>query len=132
MKIGAHESVSGGMHRAIERATQDGCESVQVFVKNQKRWTQRAWTDEEAATFRTAYEDSDLEGLMAHAGYLINLCTDKPDTLHKAKLALADELTRCAQLGVPYLVMHPGSHVGQGEEVGLERIARNLAYTSSK
>jgi deoxyribonuclease-4 len=126
VKIGAHESASGGLHRAVERAIADNCESVQVFVKNNNRWKQRDWREDEIETFRKAYDESGLEGLVAHTSYLINLCSDKDATIEKSIDALEDELDRCAKLGVPYLVMHPGSHVGQGEEEGIKLIAENL------
>jgi deoxyribonuclease-4 len=126
MLLGAHESAAGGPHKAIARALESGCESLQIFVKNNNRWSQRAWKPAEAERFRQDFEDSGLGGLMAHAAYLINLCSPNEATVEKSVAALADELSRCAQLGVPYLVMHPGSPVDQGEEVGLELIARNL------
>ena len=126
MKIGAHESASGGLHRAVKRAVADKCEAVQVFVKNNNRWTQRAWREDEVEAFRKAYDESGLQGLVAHTSYLINLCSSNEETVTKSIDALEDELARCAELGVPYLVMHPGSHVGQGEEDGLKLIAENL------
>ena len=126
MHVGAHESASGGLHKAVERAQEDRCEAIQLFVKNNTRWFQRAWKPKEIQAYRTAYTESDLQGSMAHAAFLINLCTDTKDTLKKSIVALADELDRCALLGLPYLVMHPGSHKGQGEAEGLEQIAKNL------
>lgn len=126
MLIGAHESVSGGLFKAVGRAEDDGCESVQVFVKNNNRWSQRQWRQDEIDKFINTYHASSLQGVMAHTGYLINLCSAKQETIEKSINALADELNRCAQLGIPLLVMHPGSHVGQGEEKGLELIAENL------
>lgn len=132
MYIGAHESASGGVHKAVERAVESGCESVQVFVKNNNRWAQRDWRPDEIQAFRDAYASSGLHGIQAHAGYLINLATDREDVLEKSLDALADELTRCAQFGIPYLVMHPGSHVGQGEEVGLRLIAERAAQVYAR
>lgn len=126
MFIGAHESAAGGPYRAVERAVEDGCESLQLFTKNNNRWSQRMWTDEEAEQFRETYAGSDLEGLMAHSAYLINLCSSTESTVEKSREALADELDRCQLLGIPYLVLHPGSHTGRGEEEGLELVAENI------
>ena len=126
MYIGAHESAAGGPHTAVDRALQDGCEALQLFTKNNNRWSQRMWTDEEAAQFRQAYAGSGLDGLLSHSAYLINLCSKSESTVDKSRRALADELTRCALLGIPYLVLHPGSHTGQGEERGLDLILENL------
>ncbi|QDG54054.1 deoxyribonuclease IV [Persicimonas caeni] len=126
MYVGAHESASGGPYTAVERALDDECEALQLFTKNNNRWTQRMWTEEEAAQFRQHYAKSGLKGVMSHSAYLINLCSKTAKTVEKSKVALADELTRCAMLGIPYLVLHPGSHTGQGEEAGLRLIAENL------
>lgn len=126
MRIGAHESAAGGPYTAVERALDDGCESLQIFVKNNNRWKQRMWTEDEAKQFRDAYAESGLGGLMAHTAYLINLCSKTESVVEKSVVALADELTRCAMLGVPGLVMHPGSHCGAGEQEGLEKIVANL------
>lgn len=126
MLIGAHESASGGPYRAVERAVEDDCESLQLFTKNNNRWSQRMWTDEEAETFRETYASSPLQGLMAHSAYLINLCSSTESTIEKSREALADELTRCQKLEVPYLVLHPGSHTGRGEEEGLALVAENI------
>ncbi|MFW5966039.1 MAG: deoxyribonuclease IV [Persicimonas sp.] len=126
MYLGAHESAAGGPHTAVGRALDDGCEALQIFTKNNNRWNQRMWTEEEAEQFRSAYAESGLDGLVSHSAYLINLCSKSDSTVEKSRNALADELTRCALLGVPYLVLHPGSHTGQGEEVGIEMIVENL------
>jgi deoxyribonuclease-4 len=126
MIIGAHESASGGPYRAVERAVADGCESLQLFTKNNNRWDQRMWNDEEARRFRETYEESPLEGLMAHSSYLINPCSSSEETIAKSREAIADELTRCQKLGIPGLVVHPGNHTGRGVEEGIELIAENV------
>ncbi len=126
MYIGAHTSASGGLFKAVQRALDDGCESLQVFVKNNNRWAQRDWREDEIEKFINAYEGSGLKGLTAHTSYLINLCSNNPETVKKSKDALEDELNRCAQLKIPYLVMHPGSHMKEGEAKGLQTIVKNL------
>lgn len=125
MYIGAHESAAGGPYKAVDRALEDECASLQLFTKNNNRWNQRMWTDEEAEKFRQRFEESGIQGLMSHTSYLINLCSKTESTVEKSVEALADELTRCAKLGIPYLVLHPGSHTGQGEKKGLELIVEN-------
>ncbi len=116
MLIGAHESASGGPHRALERAYTDGCESVAMFVKNQHRWEQRAWTDEEVERFRAHDAEHPID-VVAHAAYLINLCSPTADVVDKSIAGLADELARCEQLGVPSLVFHPGAPGAKASEV---------------
>lgn len=126
MLLGAHESAAGGPHRALERAAADGCEAVALFVKNQHRWQQRAWTDEEVEKYHVAAEAYDIEAV-AHAAYLINLCSPTASVVEKSIAALADELGRCQVLGVPSLVFHPGSPGAGGSEVdGVAEIGRSL------
>lgn len=111
MYLGAHESAAGGPYRAVARAVDDICESLQLFVKNNNRWSQRPWRDDEAEKFRSRYAQSDLHHVIAHAAYLLNPCSPRDDVRQKTRDALADELRRCQQLGVSALVMHPGSSV---------------------
>jgi deoxyribonuclease-4 len=118
--------VAGGLTAAIERAEELGCTAIQIFVKNASQWRGKEMTDEEAEAFRTAHAGSRVGPLMAHASYLINLCAGGPELLEKSRAALADELTRCARLGVGGLVVHPGAHVGAGEDAGIECVAASL------
>lgn len=124
--LGAHVSVAGGMPTAIERATQLGCTAIQIFVKNGNQWRWREVGPEEAADFRAAHAASRVGPLLAHASYLINLCATDPALLLRSREALADELARCARLGVEGLVLHPGAHLGAGEEAGMDVVAASL------
>src|SRR3954471_4605998 len=98
--LGAHMSVAGGLPLAMERATTLGCTAAQVFVKNASQWRWREVGDEEVAAFRAAHAASPVGPLVAHASYLINLCTTDPSLLERSREALVDELSRCARLGV--------------------------------
>ncbi|HEV7508237.1 MAG TPA: deoxyribonuclease IV [Thermoanaerobaculia bacterium] len=124
--LGAHVSVAGGMPTAIERATVLGCTAAQVFVKNANQWQGRELSEAEVASFRAARAASQVGPLVAHASYLINLCSADPALLARSREALADELSRCARLGIDGLVLHPGAHLGAGEEVGIARVAESL------
>jgi deoxyribonuclease IV len=124
--LGAHCSVAGGMPNAIGRASSLGCTAAQVFVKNAAQWKGKELGEEEVATFRAAHAESAVGPLVAHASYLINLCSADSALLARSREALADELTRCARLGVGGLVLHPGAHLGAGEEAGVERVAASL------
>jgi len=103
-----------------------GCEALQIFVKNASQWRGRALSEDEAEAFRAAHAASPVGPLVAHASYLINLAATDPKILAASRAALADELARCARLGVAGLVVHPGAHLGAGEEAGIERIAESL------
>src|SRR3954464_932398 len=124
--LGAHCSVAGGMPNAIARATSLGCTAAQVFVKNAAQWRGRELVEEEVAAFRAAHAASAVGPLVAHASYLINLCSADSGLLARSREALADELARCARLGVGGLVLHPGAHLGAGEEAGIDRVAASL------
>ncbi len=131
-RLGAHVSTAGGVSRAFGRAQDIGCDALQVFVKNASTWRAKPLADAEVAAFRAAHASVAGPGadaplpVVAHASYLINLCSNKPDVHERSQAALLDELARCTQLGVPGLVLHPGAHLGAGEDAGLEGIARAL------
>ncbi|NOR26012.1 MAG: deoxyribonuclease IV [Desulforhopalus sp.] len=124
--LGAHESVAGGLHLAFERIERVGGEALQIFTRNQRQWHPAELGVEEIELFKKAHEKSGGMPVASHASYLVNLATGKDELLDKSVHNLSLELTRCAQLGVPYLVLHPGSHGGDGVEVGLERFTRGL------
>ncbi len=123
--LGAHVSVAGGAHKAFGRGRDIGCEAIQIFVKNANRWRAKPLDEAKISAFRDAHQ-ADPVPVVAHGSYLINLCSTNPETLERSLVALADELERCTLLGVPGLVLHPGAHLGAGEEVGLAGIARAL------
>ena len=123
--LGAHVSAAGGLHKAFKRGQALGCDALQIFVKNANRWHAKPLTDEAVAQFQQAHEQEPLP-VIAHASYLINLCSSNPETAEKSRRALADELLRCTALGVEGLVLHPGAHLGQGVQEGLEQVARTL------
>jgi deoxyribonuclease-4 len=114
------------MVNAFDRAGELGCDAMQIFVKNASQWRGREMVDDEVAAFRGAHEASAVGPLVAHASYLINLAATDPVILEKSLDALTDELLRCSRLGVQGLVLHPGAHLGAGEEAGIEKVAASL------
>ena len=126
-RFGAHTSIAGGLHLALERATALGCDSVQIFLRNNLRWRARARTPEELEQFRETLAASELEPVVAHAIYLINLASPEKEVRAQSIEAFAEELARCHEAGIPYLVLHPGSHKGEGLEEGIARIARTIS-----
>ena len=126
-RLGAHCSTSGGLPRAIERAVDLESTALQLFVKSARQWSARPIDPADVAAFREAAERTGLAPFtLAHASYLINLASPDAALWNRSIDAFGVELERCAQLGVPYLVIHPGSHVGSGEAKGLARVARAL------
>jgi deoxyribonuclease IV len=127
MRIGAQMSTAGGIHRAYERGQETGCESILLFTKSNRQWAARPLTGDDIARFEAATAEFDqIFPVAAHASYLINIASDKPDLWEKSRQALKIELERAGQLGIPYLTFHPGAYVDTDEETGLANIARGL------
>lgn len=125
-RLGAHVSVAGGLERAFSRAEDLGCRAAQIFVKSPNRWRGRALEAEEVASFSSARSRWGSGPVVAHAAYLINLAATDPGVLERSREALGDEIDRSRRLGLDALVVHPGAHVGAGEEAGLETVAESL------
>lgn len=124
--IGAHMSIAGGVAEALSRGRATGCECVQIFTKSSRQWVSRPYTKDEIDAFKAALGASCVRMVVAHDSYLLNLGAPD-DKLRKRSVAgLIDELERCETLGVPYLIAHPGAHVGSGEAAGIAAIARSL------
>lgn len=124
--LGAHVSVAGGFVEGLRRGAGLACDALQIFVKSPSQWQSKPLLPEDASAFRAAHAASAIGPVVAHAAYLINLAAPDPQILAKSRAALADELRRCEALGVPALVVHPGAHMGAGEEAGLAAIAGSL------
>jgi len=121
--IGVHVSIAGGIDLSVSRAEALGCTAMQIFTKNASQWRAKPLAVTEARAFHRALAASKIRSVIAHDSYLINLASPPGETRNKSLAAFGDELERCALLGVPYLVMHPGAHLGDGEETGIARVA---------
>lgn len=126
MMLGAHMSVSGGLHKAYERGKLAGCQTMQIFTKNERQWKGKPLTDEDLAVWQEAREaHRHLIGpVLTHDSYLINLANPSDEAWEKSLDAFRDEIERNTRLNIPYLVTHAGAHMGSGEEAGLARIAQ--------
>jgi deoxyribonuclease-4 len=129
--LGAHMSISGGLHLAIDRAVAAGCNVLQIFTRNSNQWKGKPVSDGDAALFRTKFAASGLHEVISHDIYLINLAAPAGETREKSLVAFRDELETCARLGITKVVMHPGSHLADPPEVGLARVieAFDLLFT---
>jgi deoxyribonuclease IV len=119
-------SIAGGVNMAIERARSIGCTAMQMFVKNNMQWFARPLTPEEARTFLEHQQRGELLSVFAHANYLINLAATNGQFHANSIRSLSEELVRADQLELPFLVLHPGAHLGAGEEAGLEKIIESI------
>ncbi len=125
-KFGAHMSIAGGCFRCMEWGQQAGCEVVQLFSKNERQWLGKPLMDDDIARFTDARTRTNVHPVMIHDSYLINLSSPNDELWEKSINAFRDEMLRARSLGVPYLNMHPGSHVGSGEQEGLDRMVEAL------
>ena len=125
-------SIAGGVHMAIERGRSIHCTAIQMFVKNNMQWFARPLRKEEIRDFLNHAQRGELLSIFAHANYLINLAATNPQFRANSLHALAEELTRANQLELPFLVLHPGAHLGAGEEAGLEKIAKSIDRVLAK
>lgn len=124
--FGSHLSISGGMHDALLRAEELGFDTVQVFTKNQQQWTCKPLESAAIGDWKSHCGRLKFEHTVSHDSYLINLGSPDEALWEKSIALFVEELTRCDVLGIPYLVTHPGAHVGSGEEAGLRRVATGL------
>jgi len=123
--LGAHTSTSGGVSQAIVRAQTCGFTAAQIFVKNNKQWFAPPLNAEEISAFRAERKASGIF-FFAHNSYLVNLASQDAEMFSTSVRAMTAELERAEALGLPFIVMHPGSHGGAGEEAGLKRIVQGL------
>jgi deoxyribonuclease-4 len=130
--LGAHQSIAGGVENSLARGQEVGCDTIQIFVKTPNRWASKPLAKENVVAFREAVAETGIWPVFAHSLYLINLATPDDALWQKSIDALVDDLERCEQLGLPGLVLHPGSHMGSGEETGIARIAAALDATHDR
>lgn len=116
----------GGIWQALERGAALGCEIVQLFVKNNMQWSGRPHSPENCARFAQQLSAGRFACVFGHTGYLINLAAPASENRDKSIQSLIQEINLAASLGLPFLVMHPGSHLGKGEAKGLRSIVAGL------
>ncbi len=136
-------SVAGGFYRAVERAAAESCDCVQVFTTPPRQWPKglagttssaenanrlraKSISPDEVDRFRQALADCSITHPLSHSSYLINLASPDPALWKKSLEAFVIELRRADQLGIPYVVLHPGAHMGAGEEAGIRKVCRAL------
>jgi len=126
MLLGAHISVSGGVDNAVSRGYRIGCTAIQIFTKNNNQWHARDLREEEIKRFLANRRNLNINPVIAHDAYLINLAANKKEILEKSREAFLVEMERCEILEIPFLVMHPGAHLGAGEHEGLKMLIESF------
>lgn len=124
--FGSHLSIAGGMCNALTKAEELGCESLQVFTKNQKQWSCSPLESQAVSDWQAGCKRLKFKRTVSHDSYLINLASPDEAMWRKSVELFIEEVGRCEQLGIPYLVTHPGAHIGEGEAAGITRIVAAL------
>jgi deoxyribonuclease-4 len=126
MRIGLHLSIQGSIDKVIDRAVERGCNTLQMFSRNPRGWDSKHLSQKEVENFKHKLGESEIWPVFIHTLYLLNLASPKYDVYTKSVEALKDELRRAAELNVPYVVTHMGSHLGYGKMNGLKRIVEAI------
>jgi deoxyribonuclease-4 len=126
MLFGAHQSIAGGVYNALHRGKQATCDTIQIFNKSNNQWRAKKLESNDVDLYFEAIDETGVKVACSHTSYLINIASPDDALWEKSRISLTEEMQRCNLLKVPALVMHPGSHVGSGEETGLNRVADAL------
>ena len=126
LELGAHVSASGGVDLALIRANDFAMTACQLFTKSERQWAARPLDPEVVERFLANQAQFGIKYLVAHDSYLINIASPNSEMWAKSRQALAHELERCDMLEIPYLVSHPGAHMGEGPDAGIARVAEAI------
>jgi len=126
MIFGAHESIAGGVSNAVERGMAATCDAIQMFNKSSNQWRAKPLSPDELDKYFEALDTTGVRVAASHSSYLINIASPDRTMCTKSLKSLQEEMERCGVLKIPNLVMHPGSHLGEGEAFGIKRIADNV------
>jgi deoxyribonuclease-4 len=134
MKFGAHMSTSGGVWRALERGLGIQCDVVQIFVKNNMQWFGKPYEPDALAKYANILAGCSISSVFGHSGYLINLGAPDSANREKSLKSLIQEIGFATELGLPFLVMHPGAHLDSGEKAGVSQMIKGLneAFRATK
>ena len=124
--LGAHFSVAGGLEKAVITAKKYHCRALQIFSKNARTWKEKQLNDIEINAFRKACTDFKIKYILSHASYLINVASPDQGILKRSIEALKSEIIRSSELGVDYVVLHPGAFTASTEKKGMETIAKSI------
>ena len=124
--LGAHVSIAGSVGEAPVRGKAIGCDCVQIFTKSSRQWASKPYSKEDVALFKRNLRETGIEAVIAHDSYLLNLGSPDEAARKRSVAGFIDELERCETLGVPFLVAHPGAHVGSGIDAGIKTIAKSI------
>lgn len=128
LMIGFHVSIAGGIYESVSNALKIGCTAFQIFTRNPRGWAEKVLNEGDVEIFKAKLNNSGIrpEAIAVHMPYLPNLSAPMSELYTKSVNSLASELRRSAQLGIPNLVVHLGSHMGTGPEKGIEQLVNSI------
>ncbi len=132
MRLGLHLSIAGTIDRVVDRAVERGCDTLQMFSRNPRGWRSKKLDLREVESFKSKLKESGIWPVFIHTPYLLNLASPKKDVYRKSVEILKDELYRAAELDVPYVVTHLGSHLGHGKKEGFRRLIASVNNSFSE
>jgi deoxyribonuclease-4 len=132
IRLGVHVSILGGIEKAVLRARELGCSAMQIFSRNPRGWNVLPLSSRAIRSFQQATASRDIDPIVVHTPYLINLATPDDDLYKRSTEALALDLNRAAQIGARYVVTHLGSAGEKGKGYGEERVVRALKVVLSQ
>jgi deoxyribonuclease-4 len=128
MLLGAHMSIAGGVFNALLEGEKVGCTTIQIFTKSSNQWRAKELSQDELDRYHAEQKRTGISPVVAHDSYLINLASPDAALLKKSREAFLEEMGRCEKMKIPFLVTHPGSHMGQGDDEGLKKVAESLDW----
>ena len=126
IRLGKHVSIAGGLDKAAIRADKIGCNALQIFIKNPRGWKMRSIDEKEINKLRNNIKRFNLNPLVVHSSYLINIASPKNELWEKSLKVLTKEYLRANKIGAQYFVLHPGNHTGSGVKNGIKKITKAL------
>ena len=125
-KIGCHLSISNGFYKAAKEIVSIGGNTFQYFSRNPQGGKAKAWDQKDFEKFIAYSKENGIEQLLCHAPYTLNACSANPDTREFARICFKEDIARLENFGNALYNFHPGSHTGQGVEVGISQIVEIL------
>jgi len=134
IRVGFHVSIAGGISNSVDNAKKIGCTAFQIFSRNPRGWAAKPLAPADVKLFREKLAASGIEktSVIVHMPYLPNLSGPQSEFYQKSVDTLAGEMQRCAALGIPYLVIHLGSHMGKGTKSGIDQLVNAITSARSK
>ncbi len=134
IRVGFHVSIAGGISNSVDNAKKIGCTAFQIFSRNPRGWAAKPLAPDDVQLFKSKLSASgiDKNAVIVHMPYLPNLSGPEGEFYTKSVETLAGEMQRCSALEIPYLVIHLGSHKGNGQASGINQVVKAIESTWGK